>query len=180
MRNIFHIPNHLVFPFGTAQKFDISRIRLSSVGGNGIYLMSDIPCVYIDRSKGEPLTLLNAGAVFRFEQPTPETDDVMGALDCIRDTIKRYMPQATPSQVKFLDLYFDNVKLRSKVPPGRDNKIAYNAMLPIPEMQIYVHDPLDDNWAFEPTNNFRVDFGFWTGSHLVAVEIDGHEPEGYG
>lgn len=33
--------------------------------------------------------------------------------------------------------------------------------------------------GIQPTNNFRVDFGFWTGTRLVAVEIDGHEPEGY-
>ena len=41
-------------------------------------------------------------------------------------------------------------------------------------MQLYVHDPLEDDiFAFEPSNNFRVDFGFWTGANLVAVEIDG-------
>jgi very-short-patch-repair endonuclease len=34
-------------------------------------------------------------------------------------------------------------------------------------------------WTFEPNNNFRVDFGFWTGTKLIAVEIDGNEPEGY-
>jgi very-short-patch-repair endonuclease len=48
-------------------------------------------------------------------------------------------------------------------------------------MQIYVHDPLEDDWSgrFEPSNNFRVDFGFWTGTNLIAVEIDGNEPDGY-
>lgn len=47
-------------------------------------------------------------------------------------------------------------------------------------MQLYVHDVLDvGRWSFEPNNNFRVDFGFWTGSKLIAVEIDGNEPEGY-
>ena len=37
------------------------------------------------------------------------------------------------------------------------------------------------DWSgrIEPTNNFRVDFGFWTGTQLIAVEIDGKEPEGY-
>jgi hypothetical protein len=32
---------------------------------------------------------------------------------------------------------------------------------------------------YEPSNNFRVDFGFWTGTQLIAIEIDGNEPEGY-
>jgi very-short-patch-repair endonuclease len=33
--------------------------------------------------------------------------------------------------------------------------------------------------SYEPKNNFRVDFGFWDGQQLIAVEIDGAEPEGY-
>jgi hypothetical protein len=55
----------------------------------------------------------------------------------------------------------------------------YNALLPIPEMQLYVENPLDETWSFEPTNNFRVDFGFWNGTELLAIEIDGNEPGGY-
>jgi hypothetical protein len=57
----------------------------------------------------------------------------------------------------------------------------FNALLPIPQMQLYVHDPLEDDWSgrLEPSNNFRVDFGFWTGAQLIAVEIDGNEPSGY-
>jgi hypothetical protein len=48
-------------------------------------------------------------------------------------------------------------------------------------MQLYVHDPLEDDWSgqMEPSNNFRVDFGFWSGTGLIAVEIDGTEPSGY-
>ena len=57
--------------------------------------------------------------------------------------------------------------------------VRFNALLPIPQMQVYVEDILDQRWSFEPTNNFRVDFGFWTGTQLVAVEMDGNEPEGY-
>jgi very-short-patch-repair endonuclease len=33
--------------------------------------------------------------------------------------------------------------------------------------------------SYEPNNNFRVDYGFWNGEQLIAVEIDGAEPEGY-
>jgi hypothetical protein len=62
----------------------------------------------------------------------------------------------------------------------REHYTAYSALLPIPQMQVYVHDPLEDAvFRFEPSNNFRVDFGFWTGMRLVAIEIDGNEPEGY-
>ena len=62
----------------------------------------------------------------------------------------------------------------------QDPDITYNALMPIPQMQIYVSDPLEDPPSkFMPDNNFRVDFGFWDGERLIAVEIDGGEPEGY-
>jgi hypothetical protein len=59
------------------------------------------------------------------------------------------------------------------------NRIAIYgvALLPIPELQLYVNDPLSP--SYEPHNNFRVDYGFWNGRQLIAVEIDGAEPEGY-
>jgi hypothetical protein len=45
-------------------------------------------------------------------------------------------------------------------------------------MQIYVANPLADSASWEPSNNFRVDYGFWNGQQLI-VEIDGVEPAGY-
>jgi len=52
-------------------------------------------------------------------------------------------------------------------------------LLPVPELQLYVQDPLATVQSYEPQNNFRVDYGFWDGEQLIAVEIDGAEPEGY-
>jgi hypothetical protein len=181
----FHIPDHLILPFGTAQKFDIERIKLSSAGANGIYFTSDIPCVYIDRSKKRPLTLFDFTNVFPITDldlgsaPEECRTNVIAGLDFIHEFIRKFMPSPTKFDIRFLQLYFDHIKGKSSG-SSKGPRVAYNAMLPIPEMQVYVHDPLVDDWtAFEPTNNFRVDFGFWTGTQLVAVEIDGHEPEGY-
>jgi hypothetical protein len=56
---------------------------------------------------------------------------------------------------------------------------VWRALVPIPELQLYVHDPLGDTETYQPGNNFRVDYGFWNGEQLIAVEIDGAEPEGY-
>jgi hypothetical protein len=56
---------------------------------------------------------------------------------------------------------------------------VWRALLPIPEMKLYVQDPLAEVETYEPKNNFRVDFGFWDGERLTAVEIDGAEPAGY-
>jgi hypothetical protein len=134
---------------------------------------------YIDRSKRQPLTLRESGEVFPDARHAPETDDVMSMLDFIHELIRQYIPRATPAQEKFLERYFHFIKINSNPKHHKNSKIAYNAMLPLPEMQIYVHDPLDKRWSFEPTNNFRVDFGFWDGRRLVAVEIDGNDPGGY-
>jgi len=183
MPDRFHIANHLILPFGTAQKFDLNRIKLSSVGGNGIYFTSDIPCVYIDKSKKEPLTLLDYRQVFGNEFPPRESKgNVEKGLEYLQRMVRRFMPNPTKFEIRYLELYFDHLKeqVKSDFSFLDSPEVVYNALLPIPEVQIYVHDPLEDNWmVFEPTNNFRVDFGFWTGTRLVGVEIDGYEPEGY-
>jgi hypothetical protein len=102
----------------------------------------------------------------------------------------------------FLDLYFTILKalgMRSDKGPDyssvmeaceglgiwewhhwyKSEKDLWRALLPIPELQLYVQDPLAETMSFQPDNNFRVDYGFWDGEKLIAVEIDGAEPEGY-
>jgi hypothetical protein len=180
------ISDHLILPFGTAQKRDLSNIKLSSVGANGIYFTTDIPCVYINRNEKNPLRLRHFRHLFSHEvAPHPEecATDVVAGLDFINGLLQQSMPEATPSAIRFLQLYFDWIKMSlepgSLIPLSDSPNSVYDAMLPIPEMQIYVDDPLQPGRSFEPKNNFRVDFGFWTGSQLVAIEIDGHEPMGY-
>jgi hypothetical protein len=115
--------------------------------------------------------------------PCPDSNDIEVGLNYIADLIRQYMPDATRFQAMFLNSYFEWIKrnVDSRIALREVNPYSvYNAPLPIPEMQVYVNDPLEDDWTvFEPTNNFRVDFGFWTGTQLVAVEIDGNEPAGY-
>jgi len=178
--NIIEIKDHLILPFGTAKKFDLQKITLAAVAANGIYLRADIPCVYINVAERKPLRLLDFFSVFdRGRGSSPKGDDVMAMLDFIHQIIAQHMPTETTTrhEATFLKDYFEFVKDYALItePFGR-----YNALLPIPQMQLYVHDVLDfDRWSFEPNNNFRVDFGFWTGTKLIAVEIDGNEPEGY-
>jgi hypothetical protein len=182
------IRDHLILPFGKARKSDLQKIRLSSVAANGIYLSSDIPCLYINVAAKKPLTMQDYDIFIMGEHgPEPYEEDVITGLDFIHTLIQQSMPAETTTkyEVKFLALYFDYLKgfvseehhPLSNTPPMS----LFNALLPIPQMQLYVHDPLEDDWSgtYEPSNNFRVDFGFWTGTKLIAVEIDGNEPEGY-
>jgi hypothetical protein len=187
MPNKIRISEHLILPFGSARRFDIAKITLSAAAANGIYLTSDVPCVYIDRAKKNPLTMQD------YEVLTDNTNDsefyhaaVDMGMEYIRKLVEECMPNETTTKYErtFLHLYFEYFK--SFLKEDSFSKIAnplslFNALLPIPQMQLYVHDPLEDDWSdrFEPSNNFRVDFGFWTGTRLIAVEIDGNEPSGY-
>ena len=106
-------------------------------------------------------------------------------MDFICKLIEKSMPLYTTTnyETRFLRLYFGYLKSLLTLDFNKvDNPVLlFNALLPIPQMQLYVHDPLKDEWsgAIEPSNNFRVDFGFWTGTRLIAIEIDGNEPSGY-
>jgi hypothetical protein len=187
--NKIRIADHLILPFGSARKFDIPKITLSAAAANGIYLTADVPCVYIDRAEKRPLTMQD------YRVLTDNSHDskfyrapVEAGVDYIRKLIEQCMPNDTTIYERtFLGLYFDYLKafLRddlSEIGNPFENPLSlFNALLPIPQMQLYVHDPLEDDWSgrLEPSNNFRVDFGFWTGAQLIAVEIDGNEPSGY-
>jgi hypothetical protein len=54
----------------------------------------------------------------------------------------------------------------------------FDAVLPLPQAHLYLHDPLSEKYSFCPDNMFKVDFAFWTGKEIVAVEIDGESHVG--
>jgi hypothetical protein len=41
----------------------------------------------------------------------------------------------------------------------------WRALLPIPELQLYVQDPLAETKSYQLDNNFRVDYGLGTGQN---------------
>lgn len=108
------IRDHLILPFGTARKFDLQRIKLSSVAANGIYLNSDIPCVYINVAAKEPLTMEDFDIFILGERghELEQDEDVTVGLDYIHRLILKHMPPDTTTKYEtmFLDLYFDYLK----------------------------------------------------------------------
>jgi hypothetical protein len=131
-----------------------------------------------------------------------EADDRV-ILEKMCDILKTHNPNMTPSEEQFLDYYFGVLKSFQLLNSGKWQDLMslaetigldaewvnnnghkskddlWRALIPIPELQLYVHDPLSEAWTYEPRNNFRVDYGFWNGQQLIAVELDGAEPEGY-
>jgi hypothetical protein len=199
MANI-HVPDYLILPFGRSTKSDLARISLSSVSADGLYFSTGVPCVFIRKSEERPLTLEQFADVFGDPSYTAGSlDTAIAMLEFILGTIKsQTRPSATKYEILFINLYFELLKARVMSASGdkswrdghghfslvfdiamtkKENDV-WRALLPIPELQLYVHDPLGE-WSYHPDNNFRVDYGFWDGEKLIAVEIDGGEPEGY-
>lgn len=188
----FALEDHLLLPFGTTKKWELSRIKLQYATSTGIHFVSDVPFVHIDRRAEQPLFLAQARQVFSnpelyFNLPREQPECTEEILKRAKNAIRNFMPGATQYEHLFLDIYFGRLgedadeewnKFKPKdAPQLYPNWMA--ALLPIPQVQIYCEDPLSWDGDLTPENNFRVDFAFWTGKRLVAVEIDGNEPGGY-
>jgi hypothetical protein len=199
LKLIRHVSDHLVLLFGRAVKSDLQKISLTAVSADGFYLSSDIPVIFIRKSDRRPLCL---GEFAKHFGDLPVPDDDAAILDYMCATLKSHNPNMTRYEGLFLDLYFGMLKallLRAQPKSFGQSLEAcrrlgvewddlgqyqtpndiWRALLPIPEMQIYVRDPLGMNKAIHPDCNFRFDYGFWNGTRLIAVEIDGAEPSGY-
>jgi len=196
----FHVPDYLILPFGRAIKSDLQKIMLSAVSADGLYFSTDVPVIFIRKPNKRPLCIADFEDYFE-SFPSSSSDDDQAMLNHMCITLKSHNPDMTKYEEMFLDLYFGTLKTLAAYAHNRQFKIfaeaakhiglswmmpgyksatdLWRALLPIPELQLYVQDPLSEKMSYQPDNNFRVDYGFWNGEKLVAVEIDGAEPTGY-
>jgi hypothetical protein len=195
-----HVPDYLILPYGRAVKSDLQKIALSAVSADGLYFSTDVPVIFINKAKHKPVCVVD------FENhieslPTVLYDANDGELlDHMCRIIKSHNPNMTGAEEEFLNLYFAALKALASnaqgdegafsaahklglpfdwLHPTRSKNDIWRALLPIPELQLYVQDPLAETKSYQPDNNFRVDYGSWNGEKLIAVEIDGAEPAGY-
>jgi very-short-patch-repair endonuclease len=184
------IPDQLLIPFG-GPKWSIERISVVGVSTTGTYLQSDTPLAYVDRSKECALRLRD----FKTVIPGNWEDgmDSLAAMRVIQQHLREKCELATSSEKQFLDLYFDYCR-ECVTPPDYierlyekedERPVPYNnmdwmfdAMMPLPQAHLYQNDPLEDNFHFAPSRMMKVDFAFWTGKRLIAVEIDGSSHSG--
>jgi hypothetical protein len=203
-----HVPDYLILPFGRAVKSDLQRIGLSAVSADGLYFSTEVPIIFIRKANKRPMCLgdfeRHFGGLPDECAHEADAEQDQAVLDHIRDTLKSHNPNMTRAEELFLDLYFGILKAHAASASGKtvrpllDAQKAiglpyrwdmteqydaptdvWRALLPIPELQLYVQDPLAEKVSYQPDNNFRVDYGFWDGQKLSAVEIDGAEPAGY-
>jgi hypothetical protein len=201
----FHVPDYLILPYGHAKKSDLQKIGLSAVSADGLYFSTDVPVIFINKSEHKPLCLPDFEKHFQqFPDELFDKNDE-AILEYILTSLKSHNPDMTPSEELFLDLYFKTLTALAVESSKTKDKYetftqifdqiglhwaeiehwyksandVWRALLPIPELQLYVQDPLATTQSYQPDNNFRVDYGFWDGEKLIAVEIDGAEPAGY-
>lgn len=89
--------------------------------------------------------------------------------------IKKYLLDKceTDREKKFVEYYFDYI----------DDECGplFKALLPVPQAHLYLKDPLtEDKNTFVSDKSNRIDFLFWTGSKMIAVEISGAGPSHIG
>lgn len=177
------IKDHLLIPFG-CPKWNIKDIKILGVSTDATYFTSSTPCVYIDKTKREPLRLLSFNEVI--PQSFEDINDTIEALNFMKKHLQDKCESQTAAEKKFLDLYF-NFCIKSLTPleweinhykdnlPAHKKEIdaVFSALMPLPQAHLYLQNPLEDGFSFMPKNMVKVDFAFWTGATIIAVEIDG-------
>ena len=188
----FRIKEHLIIPFGRP-KWDISKIRLISVSTVATHFESDTPCVHIDKTKDEAIRFEDFPFVFPETEKLPDIDNPIHAFDFACEYIKTDCNLQTPSERLFLDLYAQYCKevitphhyaLKQRKreelsPPWNDDDWVFAALIPLPQAHLYLEDPLKEpSFTDEPSFTLdqvmvKVDFAFWDGKRIIAVEVDG-------
>ncbi len=185
----FRLNNHLIVPFA-CPKWEIDSIRITGVSTDATFFESETPCVYIARKSKEPLRLQSFPDVWPFSFTAAQTSDWRAALDVMENHIHEFGSIGTREEHQFLTAYFHYLRdvtngvvdrlqyavVRDRF-PRQDPDWVFDALLPLPQAHLYVVDPLEEveyeRYAASPKNMFKVDFVFWTGEKLVAIEIDG-------
>ena len=172
----FKIPNHMIMPFG-CPKWDIEQIEVAGVSTDGTYFTSKSKCVHIDRNLSDPLRLSAFPTYFPEEsEGFPRLQEGKEALAFIFRYIREQCQLATDHEERFLDAYQRWIENQVQ---KRYWDRAFLALMPFPQAHVYARDPLQFGAAdFLPGNMFKLNFAFWTGKRLVAVEIDGNHGAG--
>jgi hypothetical protein len=179
------VGGHLLIPFGV-ERWRIEDVKVSGVSTDATYFESSAPLCHIDMSTAVGLRLYQVDDVLPNEGAYPLANSVEANLEAVQTTIVQACQFDADSERLFLNLYFKYLLAKAmpqgdrflvqqyrQSPPASDPKWAYEALLPLPQAHLYLRDPLSRVYSFSPERMYKVDFAFWTGKRLVAVEIDG-------
>ncbi len=181
------IDGHLIIPFGVP-KWDIDKIKIGGVSTNKTYIESSVPCIHVNKNSDPALVFSDFD---RISNSQPEnSDDALEGMETIYQDLLLWCDNRSASEKRFLALYFQWVQEAITTPsyyggygqdvgaPYNNMEWCYSALMPIPQAHLYLADPLSDKYSFVPEKMVKLDFLFWTGKRLLAVEIDGSSHAG--
>src|SRR6478736_2957893 len=93
-----HVPDYLILPFGRAVKSDLQKIALSAVSADGLYFATEVPVIFINKSKRQPLSL--GEFVTHFGDITQDhcKDENGAILTYMCNVLKSHNPNMTPAE----------------------------------------------------------------------------------
>jgi hypothetical protein len=177
---VIPVPNILLIPYGTAE-WSPDGIAVEGFTARSLRLRTAFPCAAINRAAREPLRLNNSRYDRAFAQSaSADTTDEAGI---VRDYLKGLCQPWDKLAAGFIDTYFR--VLSAIIDEHRDalaERLApyqglydyrdwlFSAPKPLPRAHLHA-PPLDA--AGGPADFVRVDFAFWLGDRLVAVQSAG-------
>ncbi|MFD0675969.1 MULTISPECIES: hypothetical protein [unclassified Paenibacillus] len=177
----FRIFDSLIIPYGFNTKWDINKIKVKGVDNKATYFESEVPCFYLNTNNSKPLRIgdinnISPEIIIDFDDPEFQYNKYHNNIDPIKSPILGYLMSKceTTKEREFLKIYFEYFSCAEW---GYDSKFLLSALLPIPQAHLYLKDPLkEDEFHFVSDTAHRIDFLFWTGEKVIAIEIDGDGP----
>jgi hypothetical protein len=173
----------LLIPYGTAGFFP-EKLRLTGFALSGLSFWTASPCVIIDRRDGLPLRCHQMPAEF---SPPPAPEAMRDAASKLF-FMQRYLQslcgvwQGPPKT--FIDNYFAAAqrqiaanqamlteRVRDLAGLASIDDFIFSAPLPLPRAHLHLA-PRSNAPTVQAEDMVRVDFAFWTGKRLIAVDIN--------
>ena len=178
----------IVIPFGT-DKVAPEQISLKQTEG-GQKFECRLPHVVIDPTAGLALRLNSGGLEFREPPPLPEIPAVADQLNYLRNHIQLDCTVWDKYPRMFLDSYFAFI-LRHVMDHGpelmrsvarfqdlyRFDDWAFSALRPLPRAHLPAPDATE-MLGRDAAEMIRVDFAFWTGTEIIAIDVLSSETRG--
>jgi hypothetical protein len=173
----------LMIPYGSAGFFP-EKLKLTGFALSGMSLWTASPCVIVDRSGRQPLRCHQMPAEFS-PPPSPEAmRDTASKLAFMQEYLQSLCGVWEGPPKAFIENYFTAAR-RALAANGEElaarvadlaglataDDFVFSAPLPLPRAHLHLA-PRSDAPVVRSEDVVRVDFAFWTGTRLLAVDID--------
>lgn len=173
----------LMVPYGSAGFFP-EKLKLTGFALSGLALWTASPCVIVDRSIPQPLRCHQMPAEFSPPPPPEAMRDTASKLAFMKDHLQSLCGIWDGPPKAFIDSYFAAVQREMSANSDELGKLVgdltglavaddfvFSAPLPLPRAHLHLA-PRSDAPVVRSEDVVRVDFAFWTGTRLLAVDLD--------